>query len=95
MEEQNKVDYPCRTVWKATVDCPVCGKSMQLRNLTYAHRTRCPGPLESVIARAKEKAVKSFSNSFEPRPVHTDPKPHVVQPDAQQDYSCLLAHLLS
>ena len=86
MEEQ-KLEYPCKTLWKATVECPVCGKSMQIRNLTYAHRTRCPGPLKSKIAKAKEDALRSFA--IEPR---VAPKP-VDQP--KQDYSFLLGHLLS
>ena len=89
MEEQ-KLEYPCRTVWKATVECPVCKKSTQLRNLTYAHRTRCSGPLDNNMSKAKEDALTSFTKSFEPR---VDQKP-VHQP-APKDYNYLLGHLLS
>ena len=96
MNEQNS--FPCRSTWKTTVDCPVCGRCMQLKTLKYAHKATCPGSVESVVARAKEDALKSFT--CEPRPVqalkHVNPsQSHVAQPDVPKDYSHLLSHLLN
>ena len=90
MKEQS--NFPCRATWKTTVDCPVCGKCMQLKTLKYAHRATCAGPAEHVIANAKEDALNSFTRSFEPPVQH-----HFTAPEStpQQDYSHLLSHLLA
>ena len=91
MEEQ-KVVYPCRATERATIDCPRCGRTMQLKCFKYAHKARCPGPSDSVVARAKEEALKSFSAKpcDDRNATHPAAKPqvphHAVQPQLQVPY---------
>ena len=79
---------------------------MQLKNFKYAHASKCPGPPDSVVARAKDNALKTFSGrAFDDQQAtkpNRAPQPdvlhqgyHAAPPEPQRDYSYLLAHMLN
>ena len=46
---------PCRRLERSTVECPTCGREMQLRTLTYSHRCQQSFRLEDRLARIAQR----------------------------------------